>query len=458
MAYNILLIEDPAISEKDSLSTLLTPEQAFRCHRTTWESISPEQMCSSHADLIVAVAAQATPNIVTSLKFLGNCPMTQPLFVVLPQSCEKEFLAIALGTSTDFLFSPVKPEELLQRLHRILPDKEDLDDTRRRLTQEFGLTQIIGNDPEFLRAIERIPRIGSCDAPVLITGETGTGKEVCARAVHLFSCRSKAAFIPVECGAIPENLAESELFGHVRGAFTDAHTDHRGLVALAEGGTLFLDEIDSLSLITQAKLLRFLEEGSYRQVGGERFSQANVRIIAASNRDLEQCTLERTFRRDLFFRLNVLTIYLPALRERCGDIELLARHFVRRLSLSSGKPLKSLSAAAQRKLERHSWLGNVRELYNVVQRAVVFSQGKEIQAGDIDIPCSDDSGEETVDFRAARYATIQMFERRYTQEMMRKHKGNITRAAREAGIDRRSFGRLAKKYALSAKPAGVGDY
>ena len=227
------------------------------------------------------------------------------------------------------------------------------------------------------------------------------------------------------------------------------------MVTLADGGTLFLDEIDALSLPTQAKFLRFVQESTYRPVGAEQFCRANVRVVAATNRALEQCVRDKQFRSDLYFRLNVLCLLLPALRERRADIELLARHFLEKLADSETVP-KSLSPAALRRLAAHDWPGNVRELLNVMQRAIVLAPGSQILPSHIVLSTSDSSDGENAapNFRSARSKAIAAFERQYVQEILQKHHGNITHAARDAGQDRRAFGRLAKKYKMEKQQPG----
>jgi two-component system response regulator GlrR len=309
---------------------------------------------------------------------------------------------------------------------------------------------MIGTAPSFIRLREQIAHFAPTGATVLLTGETGTGKELCARAIHTLSPRQHGPFVPVDCGAVPEHLAESELFGHIRGAFTDAHRNHKGLASLAEGGTLFLDEIDALSLTTQSKLLRFIQESTYRPLGGECFIRANVRVIAASNCDLERMVAAKQFRSDLYFRLNVLRLVLPPLRERRSDVPLLAQHFLEQLTQRECWSVNLLHPASLQKLESYDWPGNVRELLNVLQRASVLAAGAPILPKHIlftTTPSSDDESCAT-SFRAARSQAIETFERRYIGEMLQKHHGNITHAAREAGHDRRGFGRLAKKYHL----------
>jgi DNA-binding NtrC family response regulator len=299
-----------------------------------------------------------------------------------------------------------------------------------------------------------IRRAARTQHTVMITGETGTGKELSARAIHHLSRRRDFPFIAVDCAAFPDHLFENEMFGHARGAFTDAHRDQRGLIAMAEGGTLFLDEINSLSATSQAKLLRFLQEHTYRPLGADRFVQADVNILAASNRDLEQMVQERQFRSDLFFRLNVLRLHMMSLRERRGDIPILAQHFLDVICREQSQPLKTLSPATVAELMKEDWPGNVRELYNVIQRAVVFAHGPEIQPGDVrpqesDPSPADAAGDAPRDgFRQARARAIEAFERSYLLETLRRHNGNITQSARYALQDRRAFGRLVKRYGI----------
>ena len=227
------------------------------------------------------------------------------------------------------MFRPVRKAELRRRVLRLLDaEPPEVEAVATRLLREIGLAQLVGRDPAFLRVVESIGRIASSDAPVLITGETGTGKELCAHAIHHLSRRRSGSLIVADCSVIPDRLFENEMFGHERGAFTDARESRKGLVAMADGGTLLLDEIDSLSSAAQSKLLRLLQERVYRPLGSERFCSADVHVIAATNEDLEACVRAHRFRSDLFFRLNVLPLRLPPLRERREDIPMLAQHFL----------------------------------------------------------------------------------------------------------------------------------
>ncbi|HXI70012.1 MAG TPA: sigma-54 dependent transcriptional regulator, partial [Verrucomicrobiae bacterium] len=278
-------------------------------------------------------------------------------------------------------------------------------------------------------------------------GETGTGKEMFARALHYLSFRSGHPFIPVNCGAIPAELVENELFGHERGAFTGATTSVRGLIHDADGGTLFLDEIDSLPLQTQVKLLRFLQDRTYRALGARTVCDANVRVMAASNALIEEAVRVGKFRSDLFYRINVLTLKLPPLRARKDDIPLLTRHLIAKYRHESSGPVLGISHAALQKLMCYDWPGNVRELENVIQRAVVLSEQPTIHSEDIVLPTEQDFPE-TSSFKTLKAHVVINFETAYLQRLLGEQQGNISRAAKAAGKDRRAFWQLLRKHKL----------
>jgi DNA-binding NtrC family response regulator len=445
VAYRVLILEDRDTNASDVLAALQGSAE-FACERIEWAAFAPEKLGSAAADAIVAVPNTSKADAV--FESLRRRPIATPVFTVLPSDAG-ELLRMAMETADDFIVAPIRPNELRQRLARLVGPSHHLDAVRERLLEEMGLGQLVGNDDAFVRVVAEIPRLASMDLPVLITGETGTGKEVCAHAIHHLGRRRNAPFVAVDCGAVPDHLFENELFGHARGAFTDAHRDQRGVIAMAEGGTLFLDEIGSLLPPAQGKLLRFLQEHTFRPLGAERFQRANVNVIAALNRDLESCVREKEFRADLYYRLNVLRLHLPPLRERRGDIALLAAHFLNGRRASMPKAPRSFSPAAIRLLELYDWPGNVRELANVVDRAIVTCDGGRILPCHITLPtpkalapCASSN------FRAARGAVVVAFERDYIEALLRKHDGNVTHAAREAQKDRRAFGRLMKKHAV----------
>jgi DNA-binding NtrC family response regulator len=308
---------------------------------------------------------------------------------------------------------------------------------------------MLGESPAFFQLLERLKHVARYDATVLLEGETGTGKELAARAVHYDGPRRAKPFLPINCGALQDTLVENELFGHCRGAYTGAHSDERGLVEAADGGTLFLDEVDALSPKAQVTLLRFLEDQQYRPVGSRAHRTANVRVISASNPSLMTLAENDRFRMDLLYRLRVMHVRVPPLRERTGDAALLARHFVRTYSTRFKKPEIPLSAASVRWLATYEWPGNIRELENGVCQAFLLATDSEI-----DIAPSESSaaappaGRDAWSYRRAKQQAVADFERRFLTRAIRSADGNVSEAARLIRTERRHLGRLLKKHGL----------
>jgi two-component system response regulator GlrR len=453
VTYRLLVLEESAVPAEASVCAALREDGTFRCELLRWDPLAADGLRRSDADAMIAVGIPQTAAVVSAFEWLRDHPLGIPIFAVLSADAEDPLLRIATESVDDFVFAPIRPDELRHRLARVLaPSRHDAEAVHWRLAAEIGLTELVGSDPAFVGALAQVPRYARSDMPVLITGETGTGKELCARAIHHLGKRRNLPFIPVDCSTVPDHLFESELFGHVRGAFTDAHRDQRGLVGMAEGGTLFLDEVDALSLAAQAKLLRLLQEYTYRPLGADRFQRADVNIIAATNQDLERSVRDGGFRSDLYFRLNVLRLHLPPLRERRQDIRLLAVHFLQGRRGAAQGSARQFSAAALHMLASHDWPGNVRELSNVVRRAAVVCDGPRILP--VHVALSEPrhaSDALPTHFRTARAAAVEAFERRFVEELLRKHDGNVTHAAHEAGKDRRVFGRLMKKYRIARR-------
>ncbi|HSS39626.1 MAG TPA: sigma 54-interacting transcriptional regulator [Polyangia bacterium] len=307
---------------------------------------------------------------------------------------------------------------------------------------------LVGRDAKLRRLFRLLDDVAATDATVLIEGETGTGKELLAEEIHRHSPRKNGPFIVFDCGAVSDELIESALFGHVRGAFTGAVTDRRGAFEEADGGTLFLDEIGELSLSVQPALLRALDKQSVRPVGGSTYARASVRVVAATNRNLRAAIAARQFREDLYYRIAVVRMQVPPLRERLDDIPLLVEHFTRQFR--NGQPLQ-IAPEDMSRLQRHSWLGNVRELRNVIERACALSHGTRLEidealeerpgrrsgAADIDLP-----------FKAAKARVVDDFERGYIDALLKRHQGNLSAAARAAEIDRKHLRELLRKHGL----------
>ncbi len=328
------------------------------------------------------------------------------------------------------------------------------------LASELLQLTIIGESPVICDLRKMISRISEFDVPVLIKGETGTGKELVARGVHYCSGRSDSPFIPINCGAFNDDLFLSELFGHEKGAFTDAKRNKPGLLEQANGGTLFLDEVDSLSLKAQVSLLRFLQESEFRPVGSEQTRRANVRVLSASNKNLQDLIKAGTFREDLFYRLDVLSIQVPSLRERTEDINLLSNHFIDQYCRQYNLERKMLHEDTLNWIQKYEWPGNVRELENYLHRLCILSDGKIIKIssvkGNPDILTTMSEQLEKLryveslgSFRKEKNKVIEAFERHYVSQVLSQCAGNITLAAQHAGKERRAFGKLVKKYGIN---------
>lgn len=360
--------------------------------------------------------------------------------------------------AVDYIAKPFSKEQLELIVERSLEHKQLVEENRRlrrELQSLYDFSQIVGKSPSMVEALELVAKIAGTDANVLICGESGTGKELVAHAIHVNSPRCKAGFVPIDCAALPETLLESELFGYEKGAFTGAIIGKRGLLETADGGTLFLDEIGDLSLNIQAKLLRVLEERQFRRLGGREVLDVDIRLIAATNRILEELLAAGRFREDLFYRLNVVRISLPPLRERQSDIPLLANHFLAELCNRWGKDVKGISSAAMMILQNYHWPGNVRELRNAIEHALSMSESNQVSL--VDLPAHILAGVQAptgllsqVSYRQAKQAAVRTFERQYLEQALRSAEGKISKAAAHAGIPRTTFHRLLRKHGLRA--------
>ncbi|HYP98148.1 MAG TPA: sigma-54 dependent transcriptional regulator [Polyangiaceae bacterium] len=324
----------------------------------------------------------------------------------------------------------------------------------RELCDAMTVLEIVGEAAVVTEISQRIASVAKSSGSVLITGETGTGKELVARAIHYSSPRSRFPFVCINCGSFKDELLEDMLFGHERGAFTGAHASRRGLLAEAEHGTLLLDEIDTLSPRAQASLLRVLQERRFRSIGSNYEQVADVRIVAATNAPLQRFTETEAFRRDLYYRLCVFSLHLPALRERKTDIPLLSRHFLSKHAPAGARP--ELSSAAYEALMRYDWPGNVRELENAILRGIFLCNSGVIAPEHLDLPFCADGGDapELGPLRLMKQEVVRAFERDYLRRLMLAHSGNITAAARTAGKERRELGKLLKRYSILPNAGG----
>ena len=356
----------------------------------------------------------------------------------------------------NFITPPVTKPDILLNIQKFLFDSSAGSQQRINslIKEKIGFNLLQGHSACLMKSKEKICRVAPYDVNVLLRGETGTGKELSARLIHFLSPRSKNPFIAVNCGAIPRELFENELFGHKKGAYTHAEASEEGLVASAKGGTLFLDEVEALAESTQVKLLRFLEEKKYKPLGQSDYHSADVRVIAAAKEGLWERVQKGEFREDLFYRLNVTQVSLPPLRERTEDIPILVDYFIQRYATLYQKTIEGIKPAVLLAMIHHDWPGNIRELENVVQEAVVTTTSGWIGTKDIDlnklgkVAKSEQNG--AASFKAAKQKSLEGFERSYLQNIMAISKGNITHAAKFAKKDRRAFCRLLKKYGIDA--------
>ncbi len=394
-------------------------------------------------------------------------PETEVLIITGYATIDTAVEAIKLG-AFDYLEKPVSPPQLLVATARAL-ERKHLVDLTRRLRSELETRHKIGNvicsSPPMRKVMQLVQRVAPTNSTVLITGETGTGKDVIARAIHYNSTRAEGPFVVADCASLAESLLESELFGHVRGSFTGAMKDRKGLAETARGGTLFLDEIATISPQIQGSLLRLLQEREIRPVGSDKPVAVDVRVVAATNRSLQELVEAGTFREDLFYRLSVFTINLPPLRDRREEIPLLAHHFVQRFSGEFGKPIDSITPRAMAVLEAHEWPGNVRELQHAMERAVLLADGRTIDVDAIpaggehpgsmwsDVP--DDAASLADRKQELRAGAVDRIERLFVIKALRRSGWNVSQAARNVGMARPNLHALMRKHGITT-PASEG--
>jgi two-component system NtrC family response regulator len=371
--------------------------------------------------------------------------------IVVTGQGEKNNALQAVGAGAyDFLPKPVEIEELkviLKRGFHLAGLERDYRELQKHVQAEV-FEEMLGTSPPMQSVFNAIRKVATTDAPVLILGESGTGKEMAALAIHRRSGRKEGPFVAINCSAIPETLLESELFGHEKGSFTGAHAQRKGRIEAASGGTLFLDEIGEIPLPLQVKLLRFLQEQRIERVGGRQEIQVDTRVIAATNADLKKGIAENRFREDLYYRLAVVVIHLPPLRDRENDIRLLAQEFLRRAAAKNGKEGLAFDQEALRALTNHGWPGNVRELENRIKRAVIMAEGKRLMAEDLEL-----NGVLAAPMGASLKEARESVEREMVQRALRKHSGKIAPAAVELGISRPTLYELMDKLGLRKEAA-----
>ena len=436
-----------------------TGPQVSRALAGTAETIaiaSVDELGDERPDLVLLDVGSTADDPLGAITRLRAAGVDAP--VLLLTAGPPPLVALGGAGARDFLGKPLHPLEAAIRIERALREREARTEERERRPRKSDV--LVGASSWTKALHERIAMVAPTDVSVALSGESGTGKELVARTIHALSGRAAKPFVAVNCGAIPEPLLEDELFGHVRGAFTDASHDRQGLVQAADTGTLFLDEIGEMSPGLQVKLLRFLQSHELRRLGDDKTIKVDVRVLTATNRDLELAVREGRFREDLYYRINVFPLRLAPLRERQDDIPILAQHFLLRHRERVGKRVSGFTSAAIDKLATHPWPGNVRELENRIHHALVLAQENLIDAIDLDL---DGGGRRaavsglTRRYGEAKRAVIDEFDLAYVREALRRAEGNLAAAARASGMDRKNFWALVKKTGVIAddfRPGG----
>jgi two-component system response regulator PilR (NtrC family) len=450
--HRILVVDDEP-SMREMLGIMLRKER-FEVVAAASRAEAAKLLAAAPVDLVITDVRLPDGDGIEILRHVkAAAPETIVIVMTAYGSAESAVAALKLGAQ-DYLIKPFDVDELKIVVRNAL-EKRQLEDENRLLKAELrerhGLQRLVGVSRAINAVFDTIRTISRASSTVLITGDSGTGKELAARAIHALSPRAAAPFVSVNCGALPETLLESELFGHVKGAFTDAHQNKRGLFEAAHLGALFLDEVSETSPGMQVKLLRVLQEKKIRRVGGTDELKVDARVIAATNRPLETLVKERRFREDLFYRLNVIPIRMPSLRERVEDIPLLAEHFLQRFAGEMKKPVATLAPEALARLERHSWPGNVRELENVIERAVALAPSTVIGIEQLPETLSTTSGSGAGPELGAGFSLdgyLASLEARLVREALERAAWDRPEACRLLGIAPRSLRYLIKKHAI----------
>ena len=456
-----LLIVDDEPSMRRMLEILLAQE-GYAVQSADSAEAALEALGAKPFDLVVSDIRMPGLSGMDLLKRLkGEDSSTEVILMTAYASTDSAIEALKLG-AFDYVTKPFQVEELVNIVRHAVEKKALREENvllKAQLSQQEKFGEIVGSNPKMRQIYSLIERIAPTASTVLIQGDSGTGKELIAQTIHQRSLRGRKPFVAVNCGGIEETLLASELFGHVKGAFTGAYTTKKGLFEVAQGGTLFLDEVSEMSPGMQVKLLRALQERRIRPVGGNEERSVDCRVITATNQDLHKLIAEKRFREDLYYRINVISIQIPALRERREDIPLLVRHFMEKHARIIGQPMPMLTREAMKLLERYGWPGNVRQLENVVERAMALSQGDKIDVGhlsdevlgyrnaaglgDVDIP---DSGFSLTD-------AVENIRAGYIKKALEQEGGVMVRAAERLGITFRSMRYFVKKYSLQAREA-----
>ncbi|MGQ9693282.1 MAG: sigma-54-dependent transcriptional regulator [Thermodesulfobacteriota bacterium] len=445
----ILIVDDEQII-RDAFSRVLLKE-GFGVEAVASGRLALEKIAEESFDLVLLdLKMPGLDGMETLREIKAKDPDIICIMITGYPTIESAVKAVKSG-AYDYLTKPCNPDELRMVVARAAERRRfffENERLRRRLDGHLLSETLVGESKAMQRVMEIIHKVASSESTVLITGESGTGKELVAQAIHQLSPRHDKEFVPVDCNALVETILESELFGHVKGSFTGAIKNKHGLLELANGGTFFFDEIGDLSLNTQAKLLRVIQEREFKPVGGTQRIKVDVRIIAATNQNLREAIAQKTFREDLFYRLSVVPIHLPPLRDRKEDIPLLIAHFIKRFNRKRKKAITGITPAALEMLMKHNWPGNVRELENAIERAMILEEGKEITPqslmGIFSLPFS---GKSPLPM-PPKLVTLQEVEKEHIAFVLKETYGHKSEAARILGIDRKTLYKKVQKYQL----------
>ncbi len=455
MTGHVLIVDDD-----QSMAETLTKAMTRRGFVVSWRTSAAEGLAlldEQDFDVVVTdLHMEGMNGFAFCERVVANRPDVPVVMITAFGSFDSAVGAIRVG-AYDFITKPFDVETLRLTLERAVQHRrlrEEVKRLRQAVSEVRGLDQMIGSSAPLQKVKDLIDRVADAEAALLITGESGTGKELVAHAIHQRSRHSTGPFVAINCAAIPEALLESELFGHVKGAFTDARAPRQGLFLKANGGTLFLDEIGEMPLAMQPKLLRALQERTVRPVGGDVEIPYEARIVTASNRDLETEVTERRFREDLFYRINVLRIDVPSLRARGNDVLFLAQHFVKHYSQQTNKNVVGLSSPVAEKLLSYAWPGNIRELQNCIERAVAFTRFGELTVDDLPDKIRDYKSNDLSipGVSATEIMTMDEVERRYVTRILAQVDGNKTTAAELLGVDRRTLYRKLERWGAAQEP------
>ncbi|NOX18653.1 MAG: sigma-54-dependent Fis family transcriptional regulator [Chlorobi bacterium] len=448
----VLLIDDE-IEMLIGVEKILAKKSRFEIFKETNPLKAIELIKSKKYDLIITDLKMEPVSGMEILQAVKNYSSDSKVIMISGYGTIEAGVKAAKEGAFDFIEKPFTSKRLLEAIQAVEKNVEEKNgnvksSSQISVTEKYG---IVYQSKEMAEVVELIEKFSDGDMNILLTGETGVGKEVVARAIHLRSARKDNPFVPINCGAMPEQLFESELFGYERGAFTGAAKQKPGLLEFAEGGTFLFDEIGDMPLSLQTKLLRMLEEKKVRRIGGQNEVEVDVRVIAATNRNLEELIKRNEFRQDLFFRINMVNIEIPSLKERRDDIVLLARYFLSKLCVAADVRCKELSSEAEEMLTKYNWPGNVRELQNIIGRAFYLSNTHFIQSDDLPLPKQKgalffDMNVIDLNYKEAKSRIVEKFEVEYLSYHLRKNNGNISKTAEQCGIDRRTIHRLINEY------------